>query len=123
MTMRAVRGAIQLDHDEREHLLAGVRELLTKIMDGNGIHPDDLVSVLFTATPDLVSAFPAEAARELGLRDVPLICARELDVAGALPRTVRLLAHMETGLAREDVYHVYVGGAGSLREDLRGGTP
>ncbi len=123
MTVRAVRGAVQLDRDEREHLLAGVRELLTKVLDANGIGPDDLVSILFTSTSDLVSAFPAEAARELGLRDVPLMCARELDVSGALPRTVRLMAHAHSGLARADVQHVYLGGAARLREDLEGGAP
>ncbi|PDP85661.1 chorismate mutase [Glycomyces fuscus] len=123
MTLRAVRGAVQLDRDDREHLLAGVRELLTKVLDANGIAPDDLVSILFTSTSDLVSAFPAEAAREMGLRDVPLMCARELDVAGALPRTVRLMAHAESGMARADVQHVYLGGAARLREDLGGGAP
>ncbi|ADH66617.1 MULTISPECIES: chorismate mutase [Nocardiopsis] len=122
MNVCAVRGAVQLDRDEREHLLAGVRELLTKVLDANGIGSEDLVSILFTSTSDLVSAFPAEAARELGLLDVPLMCARELDVSGALPRTVRLMVHARSGLARADVQHVYLGGAACLREDLEGGA-
>lgn len=118
MTVRAVRGAIQVDRDEDIHLLDSVRTLLKRVMHVNGLLPDNLISVVFTATPDLTSAFPAAAARELGLVDVPLMCAQELDVEGALPRTVRVLAHVETGLARRDIQHVYLGGAAVLRQDL-----
>ena len=74
--------------------------------------------MLFTATPDLHSEFPALAARELGLGDVPLMCTQELDIAGALPRVVRLMAHVETDLARADIQHVYLRGAAALRRDL-----
>lgn len=106
MTVRAVRGAIQVDRDEEIHLLDSVRTLLKRVMHVNGLLPDDLISVVFTATPDLTSGFPAAAARELGLVDVPLMCAQELDAEGALPRTVRVLAHVETGRARRDIRHV-----------------
>jgi len=118
MTLRAVRGAVQVERDEPGVLRGQVGLLLKEIMAANDLVPDDLVSIVFTSTPDLVSAFPAEAARELGLVDVPLMCARELDVRGGLPRTVRILAHVETGRARADVRHVYLGGAAVLRKDL-----
>ncbi|GAA2506256.1 chorismate mutase [Streptomyces thermolineatus] len=125
MTVRAVRGAIQVERDEPDVLRSRVALLITEILRANGLEPDDLISMIFTATSDLVSAFPAEAARELGLVDVPLMCARELDVEGGLPRTVRILAHAETDRRQADVRHVYLGGAAVLRPDLArpgGGT-
>lgn len=118
MSVRALRGAIQLEVDERGHLLDGVRKLFQEMLLANGLDQDDLVSVLFTATPDLVSEFPAVAARELGVTDVPLMCAQELDIAGSLPRVVRILAYAETDLPRPEVKHVYLGGAAALRQDL-----
>ena len=118
MAVRAVRGAVQLDRDEREHLLESVRELVRGVMSANGFDVEDLISVLFTATPDLHSEFPALAARELGLGDVPLMCTQELDIAGAMPRVVRLMAHVETDKARADIQHVYLRGAVALRRDL-----
>jgi chorismate mutase len=93
-------------------------ELVAAMLERNGLTVDDLVSVVFTATPDLRSEFPAAAARELGLGDVPLLCAQEIDVVGALPRVVRVLAHAETALARDQVTHVYLNGAEVLRKDL-----
>ena len=86
MAVRAVRGAIQLDVDEREHLLACTRELVTEVLRANDLPTDDLISIVFTVTADLRSEFPALAARELGLGDVPLLCTTEIDVPGALPR-------------------------------------
>jgi len=79
---------------------------------------DDVISILFTATPDLVSEFPALAARELGMGDVPLMCATEIDVAHALPRVLRLMAHVETDRPRADIQHVYLRGAVALRKDI-----
>jgi chorismate mutase len=95
-----------------------VGELLTAVLERNGLVPDDLISVWFTATPDLRSDFPAAAVRELGIVDVPLICAQELDVAGAMPRVVRLLAHIDTDLPKSAVAHVYLGAAAALRKDI-----
>jgi chorismate mutase len=95
-----------------------VSELLTVILERNGIAVDDLISVIFTATPDLHSDFPAVAARKLGITDVPLVCAQELDIAGAMPRVVRILAHVETGLSKGEVSHVYLGAAAALRKDI-----
>lgn len=116
--VRAVRGAVQLDADEREHLLASTRELVTAVLEANRLSAADLVSIMFTCTPDLTSEFPAVAARELGLGDVPLMCAVEVDVVGAMPRVVRLMALVETDLARAAVQHVYLRGASALRRDI-----
>ena len=118
MAVRAVRGATQLDADDREHMLERVAEMVTDVMEANSLDVDDFISVIFTATPDLVSEFPAYAARRLGFGDVPLICARELDVSGAMPRVVRMLAHVETDLPRKEIIHVYLHGAAALRSDL-----
>jgi chorismate mutase len=118
VAVRAVRGATQLDADDREHMLERVAEMVTDVMVANSLEVDDFISVIFTATPDLVSEFPAYAARRLGFGDVPLICARELAVEGAMPRVVRMLAHVETDLAKRDITHVYLHGAAALRSDL-----
>ena len=118
MAVRAVRGAIQLDTDDRDHLMAGTTELIKQVLEQNGLAVDDLISMLFTATPDLHSEFPALAARELGIVDVPLMCAAEIDVTGAMPRVVRLLAHVDTLRGKNEIQHVYLGGAAALRRDI-----
>ena len=116
--VRAIRGATQLDVDDRDHLLASVDELIREILAQNHLGTEHLISMIFTATPDLHSEFPALAARQLGIGDVPLLCSHEIDVAGAMPRVIRLLAHVETDLPRADVHHVYLRGAAALRRDL-----
>ena len=118
MAVRAVRGAIQVDADERDLVLEATTELVSTVLERNGLTKDDLISVVFTATPDLVSEFPAYAARQLGLTDVPLMCASEIAVPGAMPRVVRLLAHVETDLPRSEVVHASLRGAAALRRDL-----
>ena len=118
MAVRAVRGATQLEQDTREHMLDRVAELVTDVMEANGLVVDDFISIIFTATSDLVSEFPAYAARQLGFSDVPLVCARELEIEGSMPRVVRLMAHIETDLPRADITHVYLHGAAALRRDL-----
>lgn len=118
MAVRAVRGATQVDRDERDLVLAAAGELVAAVLERNTIDPADLVSVIFTATPDLTSEFPAYAARRLGINDVPLLCATEIDVPGAMPRVLRLLAHFETELSRAEIRHVYLRGAAGLRTDL-----
>jgi chorismate mutase len=120
VAVRAIRGATQLEADEREHLLERTAELITAVLEANGLTSDDLISVLFTVTPDLHSEFPAVAGRQVGLVDVPLICAQEIDVPHALPRVVRMMLHAETPLGRDKVQHVYLHGAVSLRPDLSG---
>jgi chorismate mutase len=116
--VRAVRGAIQIEADSREAILEGTSELVTEVMRRNALTADDLISVVFTATPDLTAEFPAYAARLLGLADVPLLCATEIAVAGAMPRVLRLLAHIESQRGRADIRHVYLRGAAVLRTDL-----
>jgi chorismate mutase len=118
VAVRAVRGATQLDEDTREHMLDRVAEMVTDVMAANGLDVDDFISIIFTATSDLVSEFPAYAARQLGFSDVPLVCARELEIEGSMPRVVRLMAHVETDLPRADITHVYLHGAANLRRDL-----
>jgi chorismate mutase len=118
MAVRAIRGATQVEADDREQVLEATRELVRTVMDRNDLDAEDLVSILFTATPDLVSEFPALAARELGLGDVPLMCATEIAVPHALPRVLRLMAHVETAKPRADIQHVYLRGAVALRRDI-----
>lgn len=118
MSVRAIRGAVQLENDEREHLLASVDELIRAILGQNGLTTDDLISMIFTATPDLHSEFPALAARRLGIGDVPLLCSQELDIDGAMPRVIRVLVHVESDLGKSEVRHVYLRGAAALRQDL-----
>jgi chorismate mutase len=118
VAVRALRGATRLVADDRDEMNEAVVELLAELFDRNRLGTDDLISIVFTATPDLRSEFPAAAARKLGLGDVPLLCAQELDVAGALPRVVRVLVHAETDLRRADIVHVYLRGAEVLRRDL-----
>ena len=118
MAVRAVRGAIQVDSDTRDDILEGTAELVKAVLDRNGLASDDIISIVFTATPDLTAEFPAYAARLLGLTDVPLMCASEIAVPGAMPRTLRLLAHIDTDRPRADLRHVYLRGAAALRTDL-----
>jgi chorismate mutase len=118
VAVRALRGAIQVDADEREAILEGTTELITAVLERNGISVDDLISVVFTATPDLTAEFPAYAARLLGFTDVPLLCATEIAVPGSMPRVLRLMAHVETEKPRAELHHVYLRGAAALRRDL-----
>ena len=118
MAVRAVRGATQVDADDREQVLEATRELVTAVLERNELAHDDVISILFTATPDLVSEFPALAARELGFGDVPLMCASEIAVPHALPRVLRLMAHVETDRPREQIQHVYLRRAVALRRDI-----
>src|ERR1700712_5504533 len=117
MSVRGVRGAIQIDANDRDAILAGTSELASTVLSRNGLTGDDLISIFFTATPDLDAEFPAYAARLLGFTDVPLMCASEIPVPGAMPRVLRLLAHVETSLSRAELRHVYLGGAADLRRD------
>ena len=118
MAVRAIRGATRLSADDPVEMSEAVVELVTAMLERNDVDRADLISALFTATPDLVSMFPAAAARGLGLGDVPLMCAQEIDVAGALTRVVRVMAHVETDRPRAEIAHVYLRGAEVLRQDL-----
>src|SRR6266511_1290867 len=116
--VRAARGAITVDGDGREAVLSATERLLSELLERNGLGDGDLVSIVFTATDDIRSAFPAEAARRMGLRSVPLLCARELAVEGSLPGCIRVLLHFHTDRGPGEVVHVYLEGARSLRDDL-----
>jgi chorismate mutase len=118
MSVRAVRGATQVERDDRDLVLSAAGELVSAVLERNAITHDSLISVIFTATPDLTSEFPAYAARRLGITDVPLLCASEIDVPGAMPRVLRLLAHFESDVPRAEIRHVYLHGAAALRTDL-----
>ena len=118
MSVRAIRGATQVVANSPEAIAAGVKELLTEILAANALTPSDVISVLFTASPDLNAAFPAAFAREVGFESVPLICAVEIDVPGALERTIRLMAHIETEKSVKEVSHIYLHGAKALRRDI-----
>lgn len=124
MTVRAIRGAIQVHADEVDPIVSGATELLSAVLAENALSPDDVISILFTLTPDLTATFPAVAARRLGLVSVPLMCATEVAVPGSLPRVVRLMAHVDTDRPRSAIRHIYLGGAAVLRPDLvvTGGT-
>jgi chorismate mutase len=118
MMMRAARGAIAVERDDANVVLAATQRLLGSMLQRNEVSADEIVSVLFTATDDLRSAFPAEAARRMGLGRVPLMCAREISVEGAMPRVIRVLMHFHTALLPGEIVHVYLDGAETLRDDL-----
>lgn len=118
MAVRALRGAITVDADTVDDVTARVQALVKALLERNQLTHDDLISMLFTSTEDLVCMFPAAAARALGLGDVPLLCARELSVTGSTPRCIRLLVHVETDRPRSALHHVYLEGARGLRDDL-----
>lgn len=125
--LRAVRGAITVAHDEPSHIHDAARTLIAEMAAANGLDPADVVSVIFTVTPDLHSAFPATGVRALpGWSAVPLLCASEIDVPGGLPRCIRALVHTYTTRPRDAVQHAYLGDARVLRPDLqcaRGSNP
>lgn len=116
--MRAIRGATCLERDDAELMREAVVELLGEMLARNSIDQQQLVSIILTGTPDLTTAFPAAGARDLGLVDVPLICAQEMDVVGALERVVRVMIHADIDTPRAEIRHVYLRGAEVLRQDI-----
>ena len=118
MNVRAIRGAIQIDADTPSLMQEAVTELITAIMESNSLSSKDLISVLFTCTPDLVSDFPAASARAMGLGAVPLLCAVEMAVPASLPRTIRVMVNVNTDKARGEIQHIYLRGATALRKDI-----
>lgn len=123
MTVRGIRGAVVVEVDEPGAIQAATRRLLEAVMEANPtLRPEDLASAWFTVTPDLVSAHPAAAARQLGWSQVPLMCSLEIPVPGSLARCVRVLLHWNTEMAQQEVHHVYLGAAAVLRPDLAKST-
>jgi chorismate mutase len=120
MAVRGIRGATSARSDTRDEILQVTRELLAEILRLNSIDQfDEIVSILFTTTPDLTAVFPAEAAREMGMHSVPLLCASEIAVPGRLPKCVRLLMHLNTDRPAAEMVHVYLREAKSLRPDVQ----
>ena len=116
--VRALRGATTVDEDTVEQVNERTQALVRQMLERNGVDHDDLISILFTATDDIHSVFPAAAARALGLGDVPLICARELDITNGTARCIRVMMHLTTERTRAELHHVYLEGARGLRDDL-----
>ena len=116
--VRALRGATTVDEDTVAQVTERTQDLLRAMLGRNGVSHEDVISVLFTATDDVRSMFPATAARGIGFGDVPLLCARELAVPGSQPLCVRVMMHVETKRSRAELHHVYLQGARGLRDDL-----
>jgi chorismate mutase len=117
LVCRGIRGATMAATNTAEDILEATTELLTALIRLNDLEPEDVVSAVFTTTPDLNATFPALAARELGWSEVPLLCAHEMDVPGALGQVVRILLHVNTVRAPGEIRHVYIKGARDLRPD------
>lgn len=120
MTVRGIRGAINVPADKPEEILSATKELLTEILRLNKITTyEDIASIFFTTTTDLVSTFPAEAARSLGMVHVPLLCASEIAVPNRMPLCVRVLLHVNTPVPQQQIIHVYLRDAKKLRPDVQ----
>jgi len=119
MAVRGIRGATSVENDIPEEILAATRELLQELLQSNSIKDfDEIVSAIFTTSPDLTSTFPAEAARSIGMKQVPLLCASEIAVPSSLPRCIRVLLHINTDKKQADITHVYLREAKKLRPDM-----
>jgi chorismate mutase len=119
-SVRGLRGATTVDEDTVSQVTERSQELMRELMTSNGLVEDDIISVLFTATADVTSTFPATAIREIGFGAVPLLCAAEIAVPGSKPLCIRVLLHVNTTKSREQIKHVYLHGAQGLRDDLPG---
>ncbi len=119
MPVRGIRGAVQAEENTSGAILQTTRDLLLALISGNpSLQPQDIASATFTVTSDLDAAYPARAARDLGWNQVPLLCAQEIPVPGALPRCVRVLLHWNTDLPQSAIHSVYLGAAAGLRPDI-----
>jgi chorismate mutase len=119
MSLRGIRGATVAAQDQPDSVLEATRQLLAEIQTANpALKPEDIASAIFTVTEDILSAFPAQAARQIGWDQVPLMCAREIPVPGSLALCIRVLVHWNTDLSQEAIRPVYLGAAASLRPDL-----
>ena len=117
-SVRAFRGATQLIADDATEMRAAVIELMGELLAANELAEDDLISILLTATPDLKCEFPAVGIRSMGFTDVPLLCAQEINIDGALPRTVRIMIYAQSRRSKQEATHKYLRGAAVLRPDL-----
>ena len=118
MVLRAIRGAIQVPANTATDIAAGVKELIAAVLAANELAASEVISVFFTSTIDLNAAFPAAACREMGFANVPLLGSVEVNVPGALDRTIRAMLHVETEKTPEEISHIYLHGASALRRDI-----
>jgi chorismate mutase len=118
MVVRGIRGAITVKEDKAAEVLQASGEVLEEIIKQNRLNLEDIASIIFTTTSDIKSAFPAEAARSMGLHLVPLMCSQEIEVQGSIPLCIRLLLHVNTDKSQEEICHVYLRDASKLRQDL-----
>jgi chorismate mutase len=116
--LQALRGAITCTENSKGEIEEKTQRLVKELLARNELEHDDLVSVIFTMTSDLTTEFPAAAARALGLGDIPLLCARELEIDHGMPMCIRVLIHCYSARARDEMHHVYLEGARALRDDL-----
>ena len=117
MPCRALRGAISIDSNTEEAILAGTKTLLKELFDQNVVHSKDIVSIFFSLTPDLNATFPARAARQMGYKEAPLFCMQEIDVPDALEKCLRILVHINSEKTNTELQHCYLKEAASLRPD------
>ncbi len=118
MSVRAIRGAITVDYNKREEIILYTKQLLKKMIEENEISPEDLISIFFTTTKDIDAVFPAVAAREVGLTNIPLMCANEMEVQGSLEKCIRIMIHVNSSKKHNEISHVYLREAKKLRPDL-----
>jgi chorismate mutase len=119
MAVRGIRGAISVPENSSGEILSATRDLLSELCQANGIVTfDEVISAIFTTTPDLTAAFPAEAARGIGMNQVPLLCASEIAVPHGMPRVIRILLHVNTDQPQQKMVHVYLRDAKKLRPDV-----
>lgn len=118
MGVRAIRGAITIDHNTKQEIILYTKQLLREIMHVNGITSEDMISIFFTTTKDVNATFPAVAARELKLNDIPLMCAHEMEVPGSLSKCIRVMMHVNTDKTLAELSHIYLRDAKKLRPDL-----
>ncbi|NLB18324.1 MAG: chorismate mutase [Syntrophomonadaceae bacterium] len=116
--VRGIRGATTIKKDTVDNIAGSTQELLTAMVKENGIEISDLASAIFTATPDITSHYPAQAAREMGWEHVPLLCFQEMNVKGALPMCIRVLLLINTDKSQKEIRHIYLHGASGLRKDI-----
>ncbi len=119
MVVRGIRGAITVKEDSAKEVLQASGEVLEEIIKQNELDLEDIASIIFTTTADIKSAFPAEAARSMGLHLVPLLCSQEIQVQGSIPLCIRLLVHVNTNKDQKEICHVFLRDAARLREDLK----
>ncbi|MBZ4645775.1 MAG: chorismate mutase [Petroclostridium sp.] len=118
MTVRAIRGAVTVDNNTKEEIILYTKQLLKEMIMLNNIDINDMISIFFTTTKDINATFPSVAARELGLTNVPLMCASEIDVPGSLQKCIRVMVHLNTDKNLDEIIHVYLRDAKKLRPDL-----